>query len=157
VDLGGQVAIVTGGARNIGAAIAREFVARGASVVIGDLLDEPGQSEAEELGARARFTHLDVTDAASWERACSETTSCFGAPTGGAIDVVKQRSGELAGAGGRTSVSAGVPLQRVAQTSEIATVVSFLASSSASYVNGTEIVVDGGHTSGFLLAALQSK
>lgn len=76
---------------------------------------------------------------------------------GGAIDVVKQRSGELAAAGGRTSVPAGVPLQRAAQTSEIATVVSFLASSAASYVNGTEIVVDGGHTSGFLLAALQSK
>ena len=48
----GKVALISGGARNIGGASARMLVAEGAKVVIGDLLDEEGAALAEELGGR---------------------------------------------------------------------------------------------------------
>ena len=65
--LAGKVAIVTGGARGTGAAIAREFVAEGADVVVADVLDERGEATAAELGPAARYRHLDVTDADGWD------------------------------------------------------------------------------------------
>ncbi len=45
-----QVAVVTGGARGIGAGIVRRFVDEGARVVVSDLLNEKGQALQEELG-----------------------------------------------------------------------------------------------------------
>ena len=53
--LEGKVAIVTGAARGTGEATARHFVAEGARVVIGDVLDERGEALADELGGDARF------------------------------------------------------------------------------------------------------
>jgi 3alpha(or 20beta)-hydroxysteroid dehydrogenase len=41
----GKVALISGGARNIGGASARMLVAEGAQVVIGDLLDEEGRAD----------------------------------------------------------------------------------------------------------------
>ena len=55
----GKVALISGGARNIGGASARMLVAEGAKVVIGDLLDDEGAALAEELcrsSGRARAT-----------------------------------------------------------------------------------------------------
>ncbi|MCP3735873.1 glucose 1-dehydrogenase [Sphingomonas sp. RP10(2022)] len=65
--LEGKVAIVTGGARGMGAATVRAFVAEGASVVIADRLVDHGTALAEELGSAASFVSLDVTQEASWE------------------------------------------------------------------------------------------
>lgn len=67
--LEGKVAIVTGAARGMGEATARTLVEQGASVVLADVLDEPGRRVAEELGDRALFVHLDVTDRAQWQAA----------------------------------------------------------------------------------------
>jgi 3alpha(or 20beta)-hydroxysteroid dehydrogenase len=66
--LDGKIALVTGAARGTGAAVARRFVAEGARVVLVDVLDERGEALAAELGAPARFAHLDVTDEGGWER-----------------------------------------------------------------------------------------
>ena len=44
----------------------------------------------------------------------------------------------------RTNVLAGIPLRRLAQPEEIATVIAFLASDDASYVNGVCIDINGG-------------
>lgn len=74
----GKVALISGGARNIGGASARLLVEEGARVVIGDLLDEEGQALADALGDRARYLHLDVTSEDDWRAAVEFTTSTYG-------------------------------------------------------------------------------
>src|SRR2546423_8725379 len=64
-----KVVLVSGGARGQGAAEARLLVAQGAKVLIGDVLDNQGQSLAVELGPAASFVRHDVTSEADWARA----------------------------------------------------------------------------------------
>jgi 3(or 17)beta-hydroxysteroid dehydrogenase len=58
-------ALITGGARGIGAAIAKAFVAEGASVIIADVDVEAGEEVAKTLGAT--FFKLDVSSEADWD------------------------------------------------------------------------------------------
>ena len=67
--LDGKVALITGAARGVGEATARRFAAEGARVILGDVLDEPGQAAAATIGDAARFVHLDVTSEESWRDA----------------------------------------------------------------------------------------
>lgn len=62
----------------MGAADARMLVAEGAKVVIGDILDAEGAALAEELGASARYVHLDVTSAEDWKTAVDTALEAFG-------------------------------------------------------------------------------
>lgn len=71
-DLEGRVALVTGAAQGIGAAIAEELTRGGATVVVGDLQDEAGRTTAERLsgaahegGGAVEYRRLDVTDGAA--------------------------------------------------------------------------------------------
>lgn len=73
-----KVAIVTGGARGMGAATSRLFVAEGARVIIADVLDQDGEALARELGDGARYRHLDITDEAGWKALVAETLKDFG-------------------------------------------------------------------------------
>ena len=73
-----KVALISGGARGMGAADARMLVAEGAKVVIGDILDEQGAALAEELGEAARYLHLDVTSADDWKSAVDTAVQNFG-------------------------------------------------------------------------------
>ena len=73
-----KVALISGGARGMGAADARMLVAEGAKVVIGDILDAEGTALAEELGASARYVHLDVTSAEDWKAAVDTALEAFG-------------------------------------------------------------------------------
>ena len=73
-----KVAIITGGAQGMGAADARLLVAEGAKVVIGDILDEKGEALAAELGAAARYVHLDVSDDEQWQAAVDTAVKEFG-------------------------------------------------------------------------------
>jgi len=74
----GKVALVTGAARGLGAAFARRLVEEGASVLLSDVLDEAGESLAQELGSRARFVHLDVSRADAWKSAVANAEEHFG-------------------------------------------------------------------------------
>jgi 3alpha(or 20beta)-hydroxysteroid dehydrogenase len=73
-----KVALITGGARGMGAADARMLVNEGARVVIGDILDDEGQALADELGDAARYVHLDVSSADDWAAAVETALSSFG-------------------------------------------------------------------------------
>ena len=79
-SLAGRKALVTGGARGIGASIAAALVAAGASVMIGDILEDAGRQTAAELGqhGQAGFVRLDVTDDAQWQAAVAATVAEFG-------------------------------------------------------------------------------
>ncbi|MCC7023628.1 MAG: SDR family oxidoreductase [Thermomicrobiales bacterium] len=65
----GQAAIVTGGARGIGEAIARRLASEGAAVMIADIDESEARQAAAKIGERAVAQRLDVTDPASWDSA----------------------------------------------------------------------------------------
>ncbi|WP_025348892.1 glucose 1-dehydrogenase [Nocardia nova] len=88
----GKVALVSGGSRGMGAAHARLLVAEGASVIIGDILDEEGAALAAELGAAARYAHLDVTEPEQWQAAVATAVADFGK-----LDVLVNNAGIVNG------------------------------------------------------------
>ena len=76
-----KVALISGGARGMGAAEARLFASEGAKVVIGDVLEEEGrQTEAQvnESGGECLFVHLDVTSESNWQEVVAATVARFG-------------------------------------------------------------------------------
>ncbi len=89
--LDGKVALITGGARGMGASEAQLFIDEGARVVITDILDEDGKKTAERLspdGSRCLFLHHDVTNEADWDAVLKETLAAFGQ-----IDILVNNAG----------------------------------------------------------------
>jgi len=79
--LSGRKALVTGGARGIGEAIATALANAGAAVMISDVLADLGKQTAAKIasgGARTGFTPLDVTDDLQWEKAAAATVAELG-------------------------------------------------------------------------------
>lgn len=76
--LAGKVALVTGAARGLGAAITAALVRDGAYVVACDILDDVGQKMAASFGSKATYAHLDVRHEADWAAAVAFAESCFG-------------------------------------------------------------------------------
>lgn len=75
-ELTDRKALVTGGARGLGAGMAEALARAGAAVVIGDIREDLGQATVDAIkksGGDAAFLPLDVTDDRSWER-CVEGT-----------------------------------------------------------------------------------
>ena len=95
--LEGKVALISGGARGQGAVEAKLFASEGASVVIGDILDDAGrQVEAEiaESGGSATYVHLDVTSESQWNDAVSAAVERYGK-----LDILVNNAGILIRAG----------------------------------------------------------
>ncbi|MGW0003020.1 SDR family NAD(P)-dependent oxidoreductase [Nocardia grenadensis] len=90
-DLGGRAALVTGGARGLGAGMAQALAEAGAAVAIGDIDADGGRTMVEKLraqGSRAEFVSLDVTDDAAWERAVTTAVGALGG-----LDIVVNNAG----------------------------------------------------------------
>jgi cyclopentanol dehydrogenase len=79
--LPGKVALISGGARGMGAAEAVLFSQEGAAVVIGDVLEAEGRALEATIaakGGRVTFVRLDVTSEADWQKAVDLAVSRFG-------------------------------------------------------------------------------
>ena len=79
--LAGKVALISGGARGMGAEEARLFAREGAKVVFGDVLEAEGKTVEEAIraaGGDARFISLDVTGQDDWTRAVETTERLYG-------------------------------------------------------------------------------
>jgi 3alpha(or 20beta)-hydroxysteroid dehydrogenase len=84
--LDGKVALVTGGAKGMGASHCAALASEGAKVVVCDVLDEQGAALAQEIGGI--YLHLDVTSEGDWISAVAATEKEFGP-----IDVLINNAG----------------------------------------------------------------
>jgi NAD(P)-dependent dehydrogenase (short-subunit alcohol dehydrogenase family) len=79
--LEGKVALISGGARGMGAEAGRLFAKEGAKVVLGDVLETEGKTTVEEIraaGGEATFVRLDVTSESDWAAAVTEAERWYG-------------------------------------------------------------------------------
>ncbi len=86
-DLSGRRALVTGGARGLGAGMALALAEAGARVMIADVLKDVGEQTAAQLPGGG-FVPLDVTDDAAWESAVVHTVAELGG-----LDIVVNNAG----------------------------------------------------------------
>jgi 3-oxoacyl-[acyl-carrier protein] reductase len=92
MSLSGRVALVTGGARGIGLAIAQRLAAEGARVAIVDLDEPAAKSAASGVGASAIALAADVTRTADVERAVAAAHRQWGR-----LDIVVNNAGITGG------------------------------------------------------------
>ena len=88
MKLDGKVAIVSGGARGIGLAIAKRYVTEGAKVVIADVDVAAGDAAARALGATCRFKAADVGDGQQAQDLVTFACEAFGA-----LDILVNNAG----------------------------------------------------------------
>ena len=88
--LSGKVALISGGARGQGEAEVRLFVAEGAKVIFGDVLDDLGNAVAKDLGDDAVYLHHDVRDETAWLTMVSAAENHFGK-----LDILVNNAGIL--------------------------------------------------------------
>lgn len=84
----GKTAVITGGARGIGRAIAERYVREGAQVAIADVLTDAAEALARELGEKALAVNLDVTRMSSIEAMVRSVEAKFGG-----IDILVNNAG----------------------------------------------------------------
>lgn len=85
-----KIVVVTGGAAGIGKATALKFAAEGATVVFCDMNDERGEALAAEIGDKAKYYHVNVTDRAAVQTWIDDVVATFGR-----IDVLINNAGIL--------------------------------------------------------------
>ena len=76
-----KVALISGGARGMGAVEAKLFAEEGAKVIIGDMLEEEGrkvEAKINEAGGECVFVLLDVSSEEAWQNAVNEAVSRYG-------------------------------------------------------------------------------
>lgn len=76
--LAGKIALVTGAASGLGAAMAAMFVAQGAKVLLTDIDESGAAAGAAKLGERAASCRHDVTSEADWAAAIAAAEAAFG-------------------------------------------------------------------------------
>ncbi|WP_059007083.1 SDR family oxidoreductase [Streptomyces specialis] len=91
-SLVGQVAVVTGAARGIGASLARKLSARGAKVALIGLEPTELKAVSESLTGESAYWHADVTDAEAMAQVAAEVAARFGT-----VDIVVANAGVATG------------------------------------------------------------
>ncbi len=76
--LGSKVALVTGGASGIGAAVAKRFVEEGARVALCDVDAQTGIKTAQEIGENSQFYQSDISDEDEVNRTVEKVVNNFG-------------------------------------------------------------------------------
>ena len=93
LELNGKTALVTGGAKGLGAAAAKKIAGAGAKVLITDILDDVAAgtiAEIREAGGTAEFFHHDVTNPDDWSAAIKFCVDTFGS-----LDILLNNAGIL--------------------------------------------------------------
>jgi NAD(P)-dependent dehydrogenase (short-subunit alcohol dehydrogenase family) len=101
--LAGKVALISGGARGMGAEEGRLFAKEGARVVLGDVLEVEGKATEEQIraaGGEATFVRLDVTSESDWQSAVATAERLYGK-----LDVLVNNAG-VGGSGSRVEDTA---------------------------------------------------
>ncbi|MET8427621.1 SDR family oxidoreductase [Nocardia sp. NPDC004860] len=93
-----RCAIVTGGARGMGAAHVRKLISEGARVVVADVLVDEGAALAAELGSPALFVELDVRDPGQWAAA---------------VDAARAHGGEVSILVNNAGITGFTPLEEI--------------------------------------------
>lgn len=86
--LEGKIAIVTGGARGMGAVTAKLFAGEGAHVILTDVITAEGEATAAEIGGSATFMKHDVSSDDDWAAVAEHAKSQFGR-----VDVLVNNAG----------------------------------------------------------------
>jgi 3alpha(or 20beta)-hydroxysteroid dehydrogenase len=79
--LDGHVALVTGAASGMGAAIAAAYAREGAKTLCVDVNDAMGEPHVKSLDGEARYVHLDVTSESDWAEGVARCREWYGPPT----------------------------------------------------------------------------
>ena len=162
-----RIALITGAGDGIGAATARRFATEGATVMLVDKDEANAQEAAREIVKLGRGSIVNISSHSSLLG--STGRSAYAASKGGIDAMTRVMAVDLAQFGIRVnSIAPGpidtprirkqhneersqawlraVPLARIGQPEEVASVAAFLASDDPSYVTGQTIAVDGGFT-----------
>ncbi len=78
MDIKGKIAVVTGAASGLGAAVAKDLVQAGAKTALLDLDEQNGQKNADDLGPDALFIKTNVADEQNVASAMDKTVEAFG-------------------------------------------------------------------------------
>jgi len=81
MNVSNDVVLITGAAQGCGAAHARAFISAGARVILADVRDAAGATLARDLGDRARYIKLDVSQERDWIAAVAYAEAEFGTIT----------------------------------------------------------------------------
>jgi len=109
-DVGGKVAIVTGGAQGIGGAVAKLLAANGAKVALWDLDTKLGATHAAAIGGGAVAVKADISDWGSVQAALAETEKKLGP-----VDILVNS----AGIAGMNATVADYPVEEFAKIVQI--------------------------------------
>src|SRR2546422_529956 len=151
--LAGKVALVSGAASGMGQSEATIFAREGAKGIVADVLEAGGKQGAHQIvsGVGQDGVHMAYNASKGAVRIMTKTAAVQFAGDGIRVNSVHpgfmppmRTSKTSADPAWRAKMLAAVPMKREGRVEEVAHAVLFLASDEASYITGTELVVDGG-------------